>query len=747
MSNPTTGSNHETTAASFKARQVTRDDVDWEDPRDLAVVWADMHQEFPATEKKALLPFDKAWTILEPVMKQAYSNEAAFNQALFKAVKTCFGTYAMTLFQPFPSDPDDTTNKNFIALDVDRKQGENYAIGLARNVSCTVGLVPEYAVSTSAGVKINCKMDHGSCLLLEQGNKNWRATDVFSVVELKTSKTSCKDFGLTSNTVVKCDLAAKHGPFGQALAYTLGCVLLYHARNGVLRDPMEINTGAETLAIVETNTPMKDTNESETAAGGIEKQTSFPLAVISGAIAGSVLTDKLRWVSGELLFPYSCGSPFKYCVKSYGNYQYLNEQEEALSIERALALYFDTLLFGLRAARRVLRDRVGRPYKPDPMSGAQLMIGKRKLDLQLIASPIPKPEHAFGQNTSYQTQTLVVSQAEFFYGHLNVSDTLAKSQLPVYFYRRFVEVNDEVPVLIKVSSKAVHPFLIEPDGAFEAIDAATDTLASPRIADADVERSDPEKESINREKVAGALLAVVVDPQFAGLITIMADLSEQNYKVLKPVATYPSQLSILWGGFKDLVVGVLLPLAKCGVIHADIRPGFDFTANILFKPVREGKVRMELVDFESLVKFSRWKASKDDIGYIANEGIWVATSFVWWQCIFVAYAWLEERGIYRTERTKASEPPKKQADMRSLRNGLITSGHTRLTQKQVVWHKWLPISLRQFGSKEDIREEDVKMSLNELEMVFRMRDYYRATMNVETMLEKLEKYLEDTNTK
>lgn len=703
MSTPATLSNHDTLAAHLTAKKVTRKDVAWVNPRNLADVWKDLHREFPVTETKAVLPFDNAWKILQPVMKKEYDCDAAFHQRLFEALKECFGTYVMTLFQQCPLDPDATTNENFIVLDIDRKQGGKYAVGFARNVSCTVGLVPERTDSSSVGVTKNCKIDLGSCLLLEQGNKMWKATDIFSLAELKTSKTSCNDI----EDVEEFNLVANHGPFCQALTSTLGYALLCHARNGVLRNPVETNVGAETAS---TSTPKKE----------------LPLAVISGVIAGpdGARAKKLRWVSGGLLFPEACGNQFQYCLKSFGKYHEDVADDEKNSIAMALSLLLDTLLFGLRAARRVLTDRVGNPHQPDPVSGTKLKIGNQLLDFPLLASPIPKPEHAADQTSS--NQALVVSQAEFFRGHLNVSETLAKSEMFPYLFRQFGDAN-EGPVLVKVTSMAVHPFLISTSDTFSAIAGATDILASPRIDDTGLH---------GQETVAGALLAVIDNG--CSLITIMADLSTQNYAPLRPETAFPSQLSTLWEGFKDLVKGVLLPLASRGVIHADIRPGFDFTTNILVKIVGEGKVRMELVDFESLVGISNWRISETKIGYINPQWEWGATTFVWWQCVFVAFAWLEERALYSAAKQKAANPAVKQADILSLRKGLTLSANDKMLGKQINWHPWLPVSLRKFASNDVIREEDVGTTLDELSKIFCIRDALRpSSLDVATLLEKM----------
>jgi hypothetical protein len=99
----------------------------------------------------------------------------------------------------------------------------------------------------------------------------------------------------------------------------------------------------------------------------------------------------------------------------------------------------------------------------------------------------------------------------------------------------------------------------------------------------------------------------------------------------------------LWAGFEELVKEVLLPMAQLGIVHPDIRPGFDTTFNILCK-MDEGdeKASLKLIDFESLVLVNRWNAPEGDGRYIRFESNWDATTFLWWQCVCLAYSWKNE---------------------------------------------------------------------------------------------------------
>ena len=80
------------------------------------------------------------------------------------------------------------------------------------------------------------------------------------------------------------------------------------------------------------------------------------------------------------------------------------------------------------------------------------------------------------------------------------------------------------------------------------------------------------------------------------------------------------------------------------VVHPDIRPGYDVTYNILWKLDDATKtVKMKLIDFDSLVPWSAWKAPDKSFGKYSPESRFSnATVFVWWQCVAVAYAWIEK---------------------------------------------------------------------------------------------------------
>ncbi len=181
----------------------------------------------------------------------------------------------------------------------------------------------------------------------------------------------------------------------------------------------------------------------------------------------------------------------------------------------------------------------------------------------------------------------------------------------------------ELDVFVKVSSTALHSLLIHPDMTFQA-------LREIRYS---------QEPTILPDKVLdeiGSVLYGAVKTN-SGLITIMADLSAERYEALQP-RVYKNDMSSLWEAFSELVENVLVPLATCvRVVHPDIRPGYDLTSNVLLKEGSKGQKIMKLIDYESLVRFSNWEAPNSS-RYLMGQD-WDAITFVWWQCVAMAFFW------------------------------------------------------------------------------------------------------------
>lgn len=636
MNSSSAASDHPDTADNLHRRRVAQKIIPWNNPRPIQDVWNDMLSIFQPIPGQTL---PSPLNILRPVLTRKYQTEEEFDEALFMAMQKCLSCSCLSI--------EDGNQKNDDCIFLHAT--EKYAVGLARNVvvRCTPYLVAENASSTisSCGLtSAGCRPHHGSWIF-EKINDQWTATDVFSVVEINESAKSCGTFETNkAGAVINANVRNRHAPLGQAVLYTMGSVLLHHVRNGVLTS---------------------DTR-------GEESETSLPFAILAGDTSVGV-PRKVRWVFGDVLIPEACCDKFYYRVKCFGKFD--NRPDEDMnSIDQALSAYLDTLLFGLRVATSVFLDRVGDVQRgPNPMSGMALMIGRQPLDWPVLANPISKQTKNDACN-----RYMKVSQAELFAGKLNVHETFVASNLRKPRYMVFDSSNMKVPVLVKVSSKAVHDMLIFPEFAFAAIAFAQSAL------------------------VLGSPLLGVIQMD-AGLITIMADLSKEGYEILKPKQRYSNKLVSLWKGFKELAINVLLPMAEFDVIHADIRPGYDFTANILFKENVDGTVHMQLIDYESLVVLSSWAAPPNNRGYLSGNRAGNGATFVFWQCVSVAYAWLEERNVC----TRNVDP--ELADVRGL-------------EELDELPAWFPDSCRAFARQAINEDSSVTETLTHLDKVFAARD-------------------------
>ncbi len=587
-------SNHLSTAQELNAKQVRQKLVARKRPPKFESIWADLQEKLG--DGKKLLSAEESLKILKIPLTTEYDNETNFGRALFEAVRQCLSPRGLKLAHE---------GDNVIVLKIGNT--EEYAVGLARHVSVAKDLKIEISEksddstdSTSSVMRDGSMPDHATCLFQKGSDNRWRVKDCFSVVKLKLDDASCHDFRILNERVREVSLESEHGALGQAMLYTLAYILPYHARRGVLGDHL-------LLAIV---------------AGKRTKPVRKNRATKAGTQDESVQdqSSRLRWVSGRLEIPEACGSGFRFCVEDFGHFHNESDDREGESVKNALSVYLNTLLFGLSEALKVHNDLVENKVRPAvPASGRSLLIGKDPLHLQFCASPIP------GANTidfPHEDERWIVSQGELFAGRLNVykTDVCSKS-LRVDFLGKTIGESKEVNVIAKVTSRTVHPSLINPFKAFDAL-----------------------KELKRRKKLKkeiGSVLYKVVRKE-VGLVSIMADLSKHGYRTLKP-KEQQDKLAVLWAGFTDLVKNVLLPMAEINIIHPDIRPGFDVTSNILCKLEDNGtRAIMKMIDYESLVLFEQWEAPRKDGRYVTPEATWNATTFVWWQCICLAYTWHNE---------------------------------------------------------------------------------------------------------
>jgi hypothetical protein len=143
-----------------------------------------------------------------------------------------------------------------------------------------------------------------------------------------------------------------------------------------------------------------------------------------------------------------------------------------------------------------------------------------------------------------------------------------------------------------------------------------------------------------------SLHGMYVAPGRSGLVQLLPNLREIGYTVLCPHQwLHERSWSALWGAFARFVKGALIPLAKYDIIHADIRAGYDTTANILYNPAM-GSMRM--IDLDSLCTFDMLLGTPQvsDLRNIRPRRLparmRTALGFVLGQVICVAEAWLQQ---------------------------------------------------------------------------------------------------------
>ncbi len=559
-------------------------------------VWKQLEQELRKPNVKTILTSAHVLRRLTLPMTDAFANVEDFGCALFKALRECLSDFEVEAGM----------DRNVIILKVD--ESGKYAVGM----SCQNAVPPDFDenVGFYSSVQKSTTQNHCVCLFEKGDEGNWIVKDCFSTVQLGLSDTGCEDFSVFEfGEVAATNLADKHHALAEAILHTVQCDLLCHARRGLLPDdiPISIIAGRKRADNATIRTRSK------------AKKQKRPV--------------KIHWLSGRLNIPKVCGDRFSYYVTDFGRFGE-GSDIDVHSIKQALSVYIGSILFGLTSAIRAFKDIVGTNSLPPPVaaSGRHVMIGELVLDLQLCASPIP------GANP-FQTRDDVdfwkSAQGDLFRGHVIVGDVVRAAGMAIMQHVDFLcskpGTGKATAVVVKVSTFAVHNPLIDPISTMSAL--------------LEISKCDRE---LTRE-IGGVLHAAVKTN--CGLVTVMADLSKQGYRALTPTK-YARNINSLWVGFRELVERVLLPLAEIGVVHADIRPGFDVTSNILLKfDEKDKKARMKLVDYESLVHLNDWSEHPAYGSYLGGDLKWTGTTAVWWQCVYVGYVWCKQLNASEVEQS------------------------------------------------------------------------------------------------
>jgi len=182
----------------------------------------------------------------------------------------------------------------------------------------------------------------------------------------------------------------------------------------------------------------------------------------------------------------------------------------------------------------------------------------------------------------------------------------------------------------------------------------------------------------------------------SGFVLLMSSLTDQDYSALK---ASEHDLQILWPASVGLVQKVMIPFARHNVVHADIRPGYDYTTNLLYSPTAR---EMRMIDYESLTEMEAWPEIMYE--FLRNIKAQSAFAFVWWQCITLAYAWLTEIEY------------KYLADMEQLQTD-IQDGDVDATFKNLFGENWSNIA--EMATKNEITEQELESRIEQMTQAFR----------------------------
>jgi hypothetical protein len=287
---------------------------------------------------------------------------------------------------------------------------------------------------------------------------------------------------------------------------------------------------------------------------------------------------------------------------------------EVAAYEQALAIFIKTLRIGLSNAKTVLAN------EQQSKMAVSLCCSPPMHDLLMLASPIPsaKPSAAgvkISQGELYEYAGSEVTVEEWT---TRISDRWSD----VLLFER--SPSSMVGCIIKVSCKSVHKALVDVHDSWSALERIhkTDEL---------------------RTEIAKVLLACVYVAKRGLLITVMKHVYPRQETIQAARSCSGWGGPNCWKSFTELVTSVLLPMAKVGVVHNDIR--FDPLKWRLCNIIVDGEdetSEFRLIDFESLVILGRAKSyhvSQNHAVSVKKFREASAHEFVFWQILWVAYLW------------------------------------------------------------------------------------------------------------
>jgi hypothetical protein len=362
------------------------------------------------------------------------------------------------------------------------------------------------------------------------------------------------------------------------------------------------------------------------ASLGLELQPKMSLAVITGKKGSSSQAsraEKARWTHGNIVTPDVCGGEFSFEVDGFGGF------DASGSAKAALSAYLRVMGDGMEAAEKWFALLRAKGAEPRSICGRGVQFGNSPLKAGLLASP------------TIVNEAFHASQCELF----TLKDKLSSIRIanPCSTEQLFwcdERPGDENHVIVKVLSKACFGHLTS-NGLFWCMDGATWTNIQSFLAP--------------------SLYGFYVLPRQSGMVQLMPDLSKEGFQELCPKdLTDDSSWKSMWGAFVVLVQDTLIPLARRGIIHVDLRHGFDRTANMLFNGTR-----MRIVDWDSLMKFKDWEANppkgeryiKSKSTRPGSRARTNALEYVFLQTVCIVESWIQGK----ESSSKTSPPLQKKA--------------------------------------------------------------------------------------
>jgi hypothetical protein len=400
----------------------------------------------------------------------------------------------------------------------------------------------------------------------------WTVRRLLAAVELKTAKSSGKLFDVVRAPLKRLREEGGSGSHGSAAAAAAAAATTMIVGVNPKGSITEHGPLAHTLSYVVGHAlPGR-------AALGLDLPRSVPFAVLAGKCSSKpVPPNALRWLHGNVITPEECGGGFYYSVDAFGGF------DRRPGGMHALAALLDVIRSGLKAGDAWLAGQASGDQpdvrSPTPLCGRTLKFGSVDLShMPLMYSPLSREDGPLNrvsigavtdQPDAGRWETVKASQGEIFGGKVNVAQlqTNAPGSEYITWLQDAVGGKSAQPVLVKVVSRACFGQLVGMEGLMwrhESMDFA-----------------------LVRKYLAPSLFAVYTvfdEGAKRGLVQLMPDLTTHGVEPLRPemFAEDGEQWKRMWTAFTVLVRGTLIPLAEGRVIHPDLRPGHNRTANLLY---------------------------------------------------------------------------------------------------------------------------------------------------------------------